>query len=132
MKKEVIFKSQTNITINNNDIFPAEIQWFFNRALHQSSEGGFLFPLSDSSSLSFELMDFLKFFMPSPKDFPNSGSLRAPKIITMIKTINKSSIGPTGPNKNIKTSKCSLSKLLDSRLKVKLSLCCLYLNILLY
>ena len=49
-------------------------------------------------------MDFRKFFMPSPKDFPNSGSFRAPKMMTIIKTMRRSSVGPTGPNKNIKTS----------------------------
>ena len=42
--------------------------------------------------------------MPSPKDFPNSGSFRAPKIMTMIRMIRMSSVGPTGPKKNIKTS----------------------------
>jgi len=40
-------------------------------------DGSDLF-LGDSSSFSFELMDFLKFFMPSPRDFPSSGNLRAP------------------------------------------------------
>ncbi len=42
--------------------------------------------------------------MPSPKDFPSSGSFRAPKMMTIIKMIRMSSVGPTGPIKNIKTS----------------------------
>jgi GTP-binding protein LepA len=42
--------------------------------------------------------------MPSPKDFPSSGSRRAPKMMTTIKMIRISSVGPTGPNKNIGTS----------------------------
>jgi hypothetical protein len=75
----------------------------FKRSSHFSLEGG-----SDSSrdslSFSFDVTDFLKFLMPSPKDFPSSGSRRAPKMMTTIKMIRISSVGPTGPNKNIGTS----------------------------
>jgi hypothetical protein len=56
----------------------------FKDVAHSSLAEGFVLSGGDSLSFSLDVMDFRKFFMPSPKDFPNSGSLRAPKIMTII------------------------------------------------
>ena len=75
-----------------------------NGIAHSSLAGGCGLSEGDSVFFSLPLMDFRKFFIPSPKDFPSSGSLREPNIMIMIKAMSRSSIGPTGPNKNIKAS----------------------------
>jgi hypothetical protein len=52
---------------------------YFKDVAHSSLVGGFVLSGGDSLSFSLEVTDFRKFFMPSPKDFPNSGSLRCAK-----------------------------------------------------
>ena len=77
---------------------------FSNRACHSSLFGGLGFSGWVSFSFSFDEKDFRKFFIPSPKDFPSSGSFLAPKMKTTIRRMIISSGGPIGPNRNIITS----------------------------
>jgi hypothetical protein len=73
--------------------------------------------LSELCSSLWLLTALLKFLIPSPKDFPSSGSLLAPKITMTISSIINSSGAPKEPN--IKASFRRIAEINFIRLQVK-------------